>query len=74
MQDKILSIISTVTQVETEVLKKNLTTEGLWGSFLHIELVVNLEAEFDITFEQEEIASMKTPQAIIDTVTKKTNK
>ena len=74
MQDKILSIISTVTQVETEVLKKNLTTEGLWGSFLHIELVVNLEAEFYITFEQEEIASMKTPQAIIDTVTKKTNK
>ena len=74
MKEKILLLISKITQVDIAVLKNNLNTEGLWGSFVHIELIVNLESEFNIVFQQEEIASMKTPQIIIDKVIKKVTK
>lgn len=74
MEEKILLLISKITQVDIAVLKNNLNTAGLWGSFIHIELIVNLESEFNIVFEQEEIATMKTPQIIIENVLKKVNK
>lgn len=71
MKEKILEIISQVTSLDIKDLKKNLEKENLWDSFTHIELIVNLESEFNISFEQDEIAALTTPQKVIDLVLKK---
>ncbi len=71
MQDKILSVISGVTKISEQDLKSGLDVPNLWDSFSHIELIVNLEGTFDVSFDQSEIAAMKTPQKVIDAVMKK---
>lgn len=71
MEEKILEIISQVTSLDIKDLEKNLEKENLWDSFTHIELIVNLESEFNISFEQDEIAALTTPQKVIDLVLKK---
>lgn len=71
MKEKILEIISQVTSLDIKDLEKNLEKENLWDSFTHIELIVNLESEFNISFEQDEIAALTTPQKVIDLVLKK---
>ena len=37
-----------------------------WTSLAHIELVLELERRFDVTFEAEEIASLASVKAIVD--------
>lgn len=68
MNEKILAIIASVTKKTVAEIEQNMGTEGLWDSFSRLELVINLEAEFGITFEQEEIASLSTPQNVIAVV------
>lgn len=68
MNEKILAIIAGVTKKTVAEIEQNMGTEGLWDSFSRLELVINLEAEFGITFEQEEIASLSTPQNVIAVV------
>lgn len=68
MNEKILAIIAGVTKKTVAEIEQNMDTEGLWDSFSRLELVINLEAEFGITFEQEEIASLSTPQNVIAVV------
>lgn len=68
MNEKILAIIAGVTKKKVAEIEQNMDTEGLWDSFSRLELVINLEAEFGITFEQEEIASLSTPQNVIAVV------
>lgn len=71
MNEQVLSLISKVTNIEISKLKENMDSVGLWDSFSHIELVINLESEFGITFETEEIAELNTPNKIINMIKSK---
>lgn len=71
MDEQILSLISKVTNIEISKLKENMDSVGLWDSFSHIELVVNLESEFGITFKTEEITELNTPNKIVNIVMSK---
>lgn len=68
MENKIIEIISSVSKIDKEELISKKEVEKLWESITHVEIVVALEEEFDIMFEQEEIASMTTVSKIIDIV------
>lgn len=60
MTDRIIEIVKAtfdVTDVSINLSQKNCER---WDSINHLNLVVALEAEFDVSLEPEEIADMKT--------------
>ena len=71
MKEKILAIISEVTKIGVDELLKKENEPKLWDSLLHVELVIMLEDEFDIFFEQEEISEMTTVKKIVELIERK---
>ena len=71
MENKIIDIISSVSKLTNQELIEKKEVEKLWESITHVEIVVALEEEFDIMFEQDEIASMTTVAKIIEIVRSK---
>ena len=71
MENKIIDIISSVSKLTNQELIEKKEVEKLWESITHVEIVVALEEEFDIMFEQDEIASMTTVAKIIEIVSSK---
>jgi len=71
MSEKILKIIAVIAKKTTDELADLKNEQGLWDSLLHVELIVALEAEFDIFFSPEEISQIDTPAKVIDVVTLK---
>lgn len=71
MEDKIIEIISMVSKIDKAELIAQKDVEKLWPSITHVEVVVALEEEFDIMFEQEEIAQMTTVVKIVEIVNTK---
>jgi len=66
VKDKILNFISKASKHQIDVLLNNLNAEDLWDSLTHVELIVMLEEEFDIFFDENEIALMRTPAKVIE--------
>ena len=71
MENKIIDIISSVSKLTNQELIEKKEVEKLWESITHVEIVVALEEEFDIMFEQDEIAQMITVSKIIEIVSSK---
>lgn len=60
MEEKILEIMMRVFQTEgLDTTCSQITCEK-WDSHNHLNLIVELEDEFDMEFEPEEIAEMKS--------------
>lgn len=66
MEDKILEIMARVFQTRGLDATCSQATCEKWDSLNHLNLIVELEDEFDMEFEPEEIAEMKS----FDTVKK----
>lgn len=70
MIDKIIDIANKVfkTNVSENTNQSNCSA---WDSLHHLNFVVELEIEFDISFEPEEIAEMKSISAIHEIIKSK---
>lgn len=71
MSEKVFEIISAVAKKNVEELTDRINDEKLWDSLLHVELVIELESEFDIFFSPEEIAQIDTPAKVLAVVKSK---
>lgn len=60
MDEKILEIMTRVFQTEGLGTDCSQSNCDKWDSLHHLNLIVELEDEFDMEFEPEEIAEMKT--------------
>jgi acyl carrier protein len=71
MQEKIIDIMKRVFELDhiDESIAQNDVAK--WDSIGHLNLIVDLEEEFGISFEPEEIAEMKNLKIIAETVEKK---
>lgn len=74
MKAKILEILR-------EVLDDNSINESIsqincekWDSLRHLNIVISIENEFNVSLEPEEIAEMKSFENILRTITIKKNK
>lgn len=65
MEEKVLEILKNVFELETVDTTCSQTTCEKWDSMGQLNLVVELESEFDITLEPEEIGEMKCFEDII---------
>ena len=65
MEEKILEILKNVFELETVDTTCSQTTCEKWDSMGQLNLVVELETEFDVSLEPEEIGEMKSFEDII---------
>jgi acyl carrier protein len=65
MEEKVLEILKNLFELDTVDETCSQTTCEKWDSMGQLNLVVELESEFDVTLEPEEIGEMKSYKDII---------
>jgi acyl carrier protein len=73
MKNKIKEVLSEVLEMDNSEITDDLNQENClkWDSLQHLNIMVELEETFDLSFEPEEIADMITLEKIIEIVTSK---
>ena len=71
MEDKILNIIKDV--FELEDIDKNVSQDNCikWDSLNHLNLILEIEMEFVVSFDPEEIAEIKSASNILSLLKKR---
>ena len=59
MTDKIIKVVSETLDIHVDETTSQNTSEK-WDSLRHLNIVVALEEAFDVSFEPEDIAEMKS--------------
>lgn len=65
MENRIIAILKDVLETENITAATTLDSCEKWNSLSHLSLAVELETEFDVEFEPEEIAKMKSVAGIV---------
>lgn len=73
-QNRILEIISGISNIPVEKLKEMKSEPQLWDSMTHIEIVIEIESELNIKFSKEEIIEMTTVEKILEITERKATK
>lgn len=68
MEEQIIKIMEDVLDEQGINLESTQDSLENWNSLRHLNLVSELEDAFDIEFDPEEIAEMKSVKAIVDFV------
>ena len=66
--ERILELVASVMKKDVEFLKTNLDTENLWNSLTRVEILLTIEEEFDIFFDDDDIKRIKTINQLIEVV------
>ena len=71
MKEKILNIIKDV--FELEDIDNNVSQDNCikWDSLNHLNLILEIEMEFDVSFDPEEIAEIKSASNILSLLKKR---
>lgn len=72
MKEKIIEIMSEVFEVPVSQFPAEIKQENIdnWDSLRHLNLIVELEDEFNKSFEPEEISEMTSMDIIIEMIEK----
>lgn len=75
MKDKIKNIMSAVFDIDKDTIGDDASTTNLenWDSINHMNLVLAIEEEFNIVFDDEEIVQITSLKSIESTLGKKLN-
>ena len=75
MKEKILKIMAEVFEMNTQDFPDSINQEHLdhWDSLRHLNLGVELEEAFEVSYEPEEIAVMTSIEKIAEITSLKTN-
>lgn len=73
MDKKIIEIMQRVFDTQEITTTTAQSNCEKWDSLHHLNLIVELETEFDVEFEPEEIAEMKSFEAVRSVVNSKLN-
>ena len=65
MKNKIVEVISKAAKLETAFLMEN-SSEQLWDSLTHFEIILLLEETFDVRLDPTDIAAMRSVDAIME--------
>ena len=68
-----MSVMSVALETDISLISENSTSESLanWDSIHHMNLIVALEEEFSIEFEEEEFIELMSFQKIRETIANK---
>jgi acyl carrier protein len=70
LQERVIKIISDIVNVPVSELDEHSSPTSVpqWESMKHINLVLALEEEFDLQFDDEQITELQSVKGIIDTI------
>lgn len=68
MEDKVLDIIKEV--LDLDEVKNDISQQNCvkWDSLNHLNLILEIESEFNVSYTPEEIANIKSANDIIDSL------
>lgn len=71
-EERVIQVISNVLNVPSTKLNSDSSPESIeqWESMKHIYLVLALEEEFNIQFDDEQIAELQSVQSIVAAIEK----
>ena len=74
MKDKIYQILGNIFEIDPKNISENSTQNDIdnWDSFRHLQLIIDLENEFGISIENDELVSLIDVKTIVNFVYKKT--
>ena len=75
IEDKVTTVILHVFNIEKNKINKNMNSENTdgWDSLKHMNLIIALEDEFNINFQDSEIIEINSLKKIIEIIYKKQN-
>lgn len=71
MKESILEIMTEVLKMEKDALLERFDDREVWDSLLRVEILFAVEEEFDIRFEEDELAELVTPQKLCEATLRK---
>lgn len=71
MEEKVFKILKDVLEMDEVSMNTSQDNCENWNSLRHLNLVSELEDEFDVEFEPEEIAEMHSVNSIIEIIKKR---
>lgn len=71
MEEKVLEIVRNVLEDENVDVSTSQANNAKWDSLAQLNLMVELESEFGLSLEPEEISSIKSVKDIIEIVNSK---
>ncbi len=71
MREEIIQLMAEILKKETDGFKTELEDKDSWDSLTRVEIMFAIEDEYGITFEEEELQELDTPQKFIDCAIKK---
>ncbi|MDY3428147.1 acyl carrier protein [Riemerella anatipestifer] len=72
MKEKIIEIMAEVFEMDENSFPQEISQETVenWDSLRHLNLIVEIEESFDVSFEPEEISEMITMDKILEMLQK----
>lgn len=71
MEEKVLDIVRNVLEDDSVDINTSQTNNAKWDSMAQLNIMVELESEFGLSLEPEEISSIKCVKDIIEIVNSK---
>ena len=73
-KEQIKKIMTEVFEIESSLVNDEISQKntGQWDSLSHLNLIVEIEEEFDISFTPEQIGSMTSLKIIMEEIKKTT--
>ena len=73
MENKIKAILSSILEIEITEIQNDLSSDSVenWDSLRHIMLVLKLEDEFSVKFDENEIQKLLSFKTISEVVSRK---
>ena len=71
MKESILEIMTDILKLDREALLADFDNREAWDSLLRVEILFAIEEEFDIQFDEEELAELVTPQKLCEATLRK---
>lgn len=68
MGNKVIEIIAEILKMDTGALMARFDDKTVWDSLQRVEVIFALEDDFDIQFNEDELAVMVTPKTLYDFV------
>lgn len=70
MRERIKVVMAQIFNVDIDTITEESSPESIdrWDSLKHMQLILAIEDEFDITFSDDEIPNLLTTRAIEETV------
>ena len=73
LRNKLFKTVSEVLQIDSNIIHMATSVENTseWDSFAHLAIVTAVEAEFDISFDFEEMFEIDSMKTLLNLVIKK---